>query len=92
MNEIIVNGKKYRLHVPNAVKASFVGTATATALGYAVPSSAQDVPPEVQKGIDTSAATIQALGGLSGVALSVALIPFGSFLALAFIAKVMSRV
>ncbi len=78
-------------------KITAVVGATAIALtltfAYQKPSFAQvTVPPEVQKGIDTASATVEALNPISQKALSVALLPLGAFLTLAFVSKVMSRV
>ena len=50
------------------------------------------VPPEVAAGIDTAMATIDALNPVAQKALSVALLPLGAFLTLAFVSKVMARV
>ena len=54
--------------------------------------SAQTVPQNVQNGIDSATATIQALDGLALAALTVALVPLGAMLTLRFLNMVLSRV
>ncbi len=49
------------------------------------------VPADVQTAINDSIATVQALSPLALAALAVALIPFGSMLALKFLNMVMAR-
>lgn len=60
-----------------------VGTLKANAEGT--------VPTEVQTAINNSTATVNALSPLALAALSIALIPFGSMLALKFMNMVMAR-
>jgi hypothetical protein len=50
------------------------------------------VPADVQKGVDDSIATVQALSGLAIAALTVALVPLGAMLTLRFLNMVLSRV
>lgn len=85
-------GKKYRFSMPIV---GATGAAVASLVLTQQKAAAQDggqVPAEVQKGIDTAAATVEALNPISYKALSVALLPLGAFLTLAFISKVMSRI
>lgn len=56
------------------------------------PASAQDVPANVQTGIDSAVATVGALNGLALAALVVALTPLGAMLTLRFLNMVLSRV
>jgi hypothetical protein len=57
------------------------------------PASAQGtVPANVQSGIETATATVNALNGLALAALVVALTPLGAMLTLRFLNMVLSRV
>ena len=88
-----MSSKKFALSVDNQVVGTLIISGSAMILLSPQQVMAQaTVPKEVQDGIDTSIATVKALNPLSQSALSVALLPLGAFLTLAFIQKVMSRV
>jgi len=73
---------------------AIAGLGLTLGLGVALqtePASAT-VPEEVQEAIDTSIATVNALSPLALAALAIALIPFGSMLALKFLNMVMARI
>ena len=83
----------------NRFKKFVTSTALALAIGSGgamVASSpahaAGAVPADVQKGVDDSIATVQALSGLAIAALTVALVPLGAMLTLRFLNMVLSRV
>ena len=74
-----------------------LGLATAVGIGFSSPApvfaqAAGTVPADVQKGIDDSKASVQALSGLALVCLVVALTPLGAMLTLRFLNMVLSRV
>lgn len=78
---------------------TFTALALTAAVGVGLsnpePSFAQaagTVPADVQKGIDDSKASVQALSGLALVCLVVALTPLGAMLTLRFLNMVLSRV
>lgn len=59
---------------------------------FSPPAKAGGVPPEVATAIASSTATVEALSPLALAALAVALVPFGSMLALKFLQMVMARI
>lgn len=78
-----------------ALSALALTTAVGVGLSNPQPSFAQaagTVPADVQKGIDDSKASVQALSGLALVCLVVALTPLGAMLTLRFLNMVLSRV
>jgi len=78
--------------------AAFTALALAIGCGGAIvfaPSPARAVgavPAELQKGVDDSIASVQALSGLAIACLTVALVPLGAMLTLRFLNMVLSRV
>lgn len=77
--------KRYAAFLPAAA------ITTAVALEMQPASAVGTVPPEVQKNIDDTTATIGALVVIGTAAVAAALVPFGSSLALGFVHKIMAR-
>lgn len=88
-----MNKKTARLSFSKSLAFSLVAAGSIFCISYSPPAHAVGtVPTEVQNGIDTAKATVEALNPLAFAALSVALLPLGSMLTLRFLNMVLSRV
>ena len=85
--------KKSLTQIKNAAATATLAAGLALGINGCMPEKAEagTVPAEVQQAIDSSIATVNALSPLALAALAVALIPFGSMLALKFLNMVMAR-